>query len=148
MEKRAKGIGDILSSVTIAVIFIVILLLVVFAASSYRHGADSRAASDDQRAVLSYVVTAVKDANGGKVEPKTLTGYPGVVIEDGNTGYAQKIYLKDGTLLHEYSKADSDVRPEEALEIGTTGSFEASYVDDNVLRIKTDEGASYVNVEH
>ena len=147
MEKRSKGTNDIISSLTVAVIFIVILLLVVFAASSYRNGSEHQSASDNERAVLSYVITAVKDSNGGKVEVKDLDGCPGIVIEDKGTDYEQKIYLKDGKLLQEYSEKGAAPQPDEALEIGETDVFEASFVSDTVLRVETDKGTSYVDTE-
>ena len=41
-SRNTKSIGEILSALTIAVLFLVILLLVVFAARSYQHSADSQ----------------------------------------------------------------------------------------------------------
>ena len=147
MEKKSRAAGDILSSVTIAVIFIVILLLVVFASSSYRHGSQHQAKSGNERAVLSYVITAVKDANGGKVEAKEIGGCPGIVIEDKGTGYEQKIYLKDGRLLQEYSRKGAKPDPEEAIEIGKAEVFEPGFVSDGILRVRTDIGTSYVDTD-
>ena len=71
MEKtrNTKSIGDILSALTIAVLFLVILLLVVFAARSYQHGADSQYENDTQRIVCAYIATAVKDHNGEELTP-------------------------------------------------------------------------------
>ena len=148
MEKtrKTKSIGDILSALTIAVLFLVILLLVVFTARSYQHGADSQYENDAQRIVCAYVATAVKDHNGDEVTPTEFDGYPGVSIEDGDTGFTHKIYLADGTLMEEYSKADAPVDPETANKIGETSLFEISYISEDLLEIKTDRGASYVNV--
>ena len=44
--KSNKSIGEILSALTIAVLFLVILLLVVFTARSYQHGADAQYEND------------------------------------------------------------------------------------------------------
>ena len=145
-SKSKKSIGEILSALTIAVLFLVILLLVVFAARSYQHGADSQYENDAQRIVCAYVATAVKDHNGDEVTPTEFDGYPGVSIEDGDPGFTHKIYLADGTLMEEYSKADAPVDPETANKIGETSLFEISYISDDLLEIKTDRGASYVNV--
>ena len=54
-SKSNKSIGEILSALTIAVLFLVILLLVVFAAKSYQHGADSQHENDTQRIVCAYI---------------------------------------------------------------------------------------------
>ena len=148
MEKTrtTKSIGDILSALTIAVLFLVILLLVVFTAKSYQHGVDSQYENDTQRIVCAYVATAVKDHDGGEVTPMDFDGHPGISIADGETGFAHKIYLSDGQLLEEYSRADMPVNPQTASKIGETSLFEIQYISDNLLEIKTDKGASYVNV--
>ena len=73
-------------------------------------------------------------------------GCPGISIADGDTGFAHKIYLSDGALMEEYSKSDLPVDPKTASKIGETSQFEISYISDNLLEIKTDKGASYVNV--
>lgn len=148
MEKTrtTKSIGDILSALTIAVLFLVILLLVVFTARSYQHGVDSQYENDTQRIVCAYVATAVKDHDGGEVTPMDFDGNPGISIADGDTGFAHKIYLSEGQLLEEYSRADMPVNPQTASKIGETSLFEIQYISDNLLEIKTDKGASYVNV--
>ncbi len=148
MEKTrtTKSIGDILSALTIAVLFLVILLLVVFTARSYQHGVDSQYENDTQRIVCAYVATAVKDHDGGEVTPMDFDGNPGISIADGETGFAHKIYLSDGQLLEEYSRTDMPVNPQTASKIGETSLFEIQYISDNLLEIKTDKGASYVNV--
>jgi hypothetical protein len=144
--KNTKTIGDILSALTIAVLFLVILLLVVFTARSYQHGVDSQYENDTRRIVCAYVATAVKDHDGGAVEPMDFDGHPGISIADGDTGFTHKIYLSDGQLLEEYSRTDMPVNPQTASKIGETSLFEIQYISDNLLEIKTDKGASYVNV--
>ena len=145
MEKRDRGISDILSTLTIAVLFLVILVLVVFSASSYQHGTSYQSDNDNTRAVLSYVITAVKDKNNEDIEPVDYGGAPGIVIRDSRNGFEQRIYMKDGKLYEEYVRADIPIDPETAIEIGDVGSFEASFVSDGLLEIKTDIGTSYVN---
>ena len=145
--KSNKSIGEILSALTIAVLFLVILLLVVFTARSYQHGADAQYENDTQRVVCAYVATAVKNHTGGEVTPQEFDGFPGICIEDGDTGFAHKIYLHDGDLLEEYSRTDAPINPDTASKIGETSQFDISYVSDNLLEIKTDKGASYVHVQ-
>ena len=144
--RNTKSIGDILSALTIAVLFLVILLLVVFTARSYQHGVDSQYENDAQRIVCAYVATAVKDHDGGEVTPTDFDGHPGISIADGETGFAHKIYLSDGELMEEYSRSDMPVNPQTASKIGETSLFEIEYISENLLEIKTDKGASYVNV--
>ena len=146
-NKTTTSISDILSALTIAVLFLVILLLVVFTASSYQHGAAYQSANDNQRVVCAYVATSVKDNNGGAVTPMEFDGCPGLCIEDGTTGFAHKIFMKDGALLEEYSRTDMPVDPETATKIGETSRFDIQYIEDDLLEIKTDKGASYVHVQ-
>lgn len=145
-SKSKKSIGEILSALTIAVLFLVILLLVVFGARSYQHGAESQYANDTQRVVCAYIATAVKDNDGGEVTPMEFDGLPGISIADGDTGFTHKIYLADGALMEEYTKADMPVNPQAASKIGQTRQLQIRYISDDLLEIKTDKGVSYVNV--
>ncbi len=146
-NNKSRSIGDILSALTIAILFVVILLLVVFTAISYQHGAAYQSENENKRVVCAYIASSVKDNHGGDVTPMTFDGNPGLSIEDGQTGFAHKIYVKDGELLEEYSLTSADVNPDTASKIGETSEFTVRYVRDNLLEIKTDKGASYVHVE-
>ena len=140
-----KGIADIISTLTVAVLFIVILLLVVFSASSYQHATARQNDSDNTRAVLSYIATAVHGNGQGEIKPESFGGDPGLSIADGDTGYEQRIFLHDGKLLQEYGKAGAETDPDHAMVIGEVKEFDVSYVKENVLQIRTDLGTSYVN---
>ena len=144
MKRGNKGIGDIISTITVAVLLIVIILLVVFSASSYRRSTESQEINDNRRAVLSYVITAAKDHAPGAVTIKDFAGSPGIAIAAG-AGFEQKIYCHDGKLLEEFSRDDMPAYPDDANEIGTVGMFEPSFLDDEILEIKTDLGTVYVD---
>lgn len=145
MGDDKRGLGDIISTVTIAVLFLVILLLVVFSAGSYQLSTEIQQGNDNGRALLAYVATAVKNNSTGDVEIRDFSGCTGISISDGKSGYEQRIYMKDGRLLEEYAKADREPDPQEAVEIGRTEVFEVRYVRDGLLEVKTDRGSSYVN---
>ena len=144
MERGSRGIGDIISTLTVAVLLLVIIILVVFSASSYRHSTVMQENNDNYRAVLSYVVTAVKDHGEGEVSLKEFAGSTGIAIAAGE-GYEQKIYMSEGKLMEEFSKADVPADPERAYVIGLVGQFEPEYIDDEILEIKTDLGTVYVD---
>ncbi len=145
MKRRDLGLSDIISTLTVAVLFVVILMLVVFSASSYQNATVRQSDHDNARAVLSYVATAVHGNGQGEVKPQDLEGNPGLSIADGDTGYEQRIYLHEGELLQEYGKAGAGIDPEHAMVIGKAREFDVSYVNDDVLQIRTDLGTSYVN---
>ena len=146
-QRGSKGLSDLISTLTVAVLFIVILLLVVFSAVSYQGATDGQKANDDKRAVLSFVTTAVHNNGKGEVQPKDFAGAPGLVIQDGDTGFEQRIYMKDGKLLQEYGRSGDMVDPEHALEIGRVKEFAVDYAAEGVLRIRTDLGTSYVSID-
>ena len=145
MKRGSKGITDLISTLTVAVLFLVILLLVVFSASSYRSATVSQDDNDNRRAVLSYIATAVHAGGESAVEPADFSGDPGLSIPDGDTGYEQRIYLHDGNLLQEYGKKGADTDPAHALVIGQIREFEVGYIDEDTLQIRTDLGISYVS---
>ena len=148
MNENRKGAGDMLSTLTIAVIFLVILLLVVFAASSYRHATDVQTANNNSRALLSYVVSAVRENSESKVEKRDFDGAgktaEGISISAKDGKFERRIYMTDGKLVEEYAETGSAINPEDALVIGETDTFEVNEVDGGLLEIKTDAGASYV----
>lgn len=144
MTDEKRGIGDILSTLTIAVLFIVILLLVVFSAASYQHATDVQNANNNERALLSYVTSCVEGNGLNEVEKKDFDGMPGVSISTAESDFERRIYMSDGRLLEEYAEKTGDVHPDDALVIGETKVFEVADVGDGLISIKTDAGVSYV----
>ena len=67
MLESKRGIGDIISTITVTVLFVVILSLVVFAARGYQHASEVQNMNSNTRAVGSYVVNCVKDSNTSEV---------------------------------------------------------------------------------
>ena len=144
-QERKSGIGDIISTLIIAVLFAVILLLVVFSASSYRNATSGQSENDNSRAVLSYITTAVRGSAAGPFTPREFEGNSGLSIADGETGYEQRFYLHDGKIMQEYGKTGAATDPDHALVIGEAGELAVDFVGDGVLEIRTDLGTSYVS---
>lgn len=146
MGKKIKTFGDLLTVIVMAVLFLVILLLVVFSAVSYQKAVDIHDANNNTRAVLSYVITAVKANEAGTAEVTERDGLPVLILTDAESGYEQQIYFKDGQVLESYGRAGAPLVPEDALVIGEAGSFEIGYLTENLLEIRTDAGNSYVHI--
>lgn len=144
MTRGRKGIGDIISTVTIAVLFFVILLLVMFSASSYRHAADVEAENSHRRALLSYVASGIRDNRGSEIKIQDRGTEDQVTIKSPGSRFERRIYLQDGKLYEEYAEDDIAQDPENALVIGETALFDVERTEDGLIRIKTDAGASYV----
>ena len=133
-----------LYTIGVAALFLAgFFLLVVFGAQSYRNTVAGQNGNMQSRALLSYLSTTVKacDAAGAV----SLTEDPEVgrvlVLADGSSGYAVRIYHRDGILLEDYAAADTPLRPEEAQRIGETRQFEAEKPSGDVLKLKTDAGS-------
>ena len=117
-------------------------LLVVFGAQSYRNTVKGQNGNMQSRALLSYLSTTVKAYDAA--DAVSLTEEPEVgqvlALADGSSGYALRIYRKDGMLLEDYAADELPLRPEEAQELGETATFHA-VLENGLLRIETDEGS-------
>lgn len=146
MPERNRGLGDIISAITVMVLFVVILSLVVFSARGYQHASEVQNMNGNTRAVGAYIVNCVKDNNTGEVSVEDISGFHCLVISSSD-GYEHRFYVHDGGLMEEYVEAGIDPDPETALRIGDTDSFEPELGDDGLLTVTTDEGVSIVNTE-
>ena len=141
--KQAKNLSSGIFAVGIAALFLLgFLALVIFGAKSYKSTVDSQAHNHDDRAILSYLsaVSRSGDQKGAVYVESTDFG-DCLVIED-EAGYALKIFQDDGQLLEDYTEKDSAPDPEYAQVIGKTESFVIEHPEEDLYRIKTDQGLS------
>ena len=142
MKKTGQG-GLGLYTIGIAALFLAgFFLLVVFGAQSYRNTVGGQYRNMHSRALLSYLSTTVKayDAEGGlRIDEDKDVGKVLVLLE-GRSGYALRIYRADGCLVEDYARADTSLRPEEAQVIGTTERFEPVLTSDGLLSVNCDAG--------
>lgn len=132
--------------ILITVLFMVILILVVFSAMTYQRSVDIQDANNNSRAVLSYVTTAVKANFGSRITLEERDGIRLLAIEEGDTGYEQQIFWSDGQVLENYAKTGTVPKSDNALVIGQAESFALSLEEDDLLKISTDIGTSYVHL--
>ena len=133
-----------LYTIGIAALFLAgFFLLVVFGAQSYRNTVAGQSGNMHSRALLSYLSTEVKanDTAGAVVVTEDDAVGQVLVLADGSSGYALRIYRKDGVLLEDYASSTAELRPEEAQTIGETERFEAEMLSDDVLKLTTDAGS-------
>lgn len=145
MNKEKKSVGVILSTVTMAIMIAVILVLVIFSASGYQRSVDSEDYNSNTRALLSYVITCVRDNNAAEIAVEEMAGSDGLVIRDRETGSEQRLYMYDGKLLEENTVTGMPPVPEDAILIGETEIFRVRFVEEGLLEVRTDAGTSYVN---
>lgn len=144
MTEDRKGIGDIISTVTIAVLFLVILMLVVFSAMSYKHATDVQNENNNRRAVLSYVVSVMRTNERNGIEIWDKDGAKGISISEPGSKYERRIFVKGGKLMEEYTEKEHPLNTEDSTVIGETEVFDVKEIRSGVFEIKTDLGTSYV----
>ncbi len=145
MPQRIKTLRDVIIALTITVLFAVILSLVVFSARGYQHSAELQESSSNTRAVLSYIVSSVRDSDASEISIENKSGKECLVISC--DGYEHKFYMDEGRLLEEYTEPDMGGDPAMALEIGKTGTLEFDIDENGILTVRTDSGSSSVNME-
>lgn len=145
MPQRLKTLRDVIIALTTTVLFAVILCLVVFSARGYQHSAELQDSSSNTRAVLSYIVSSVRDSDASEISIEDRSGMECLVISC--DGYEHKFYKDEGRLLEEYTEPDAGVDPDMALEIGKTGTLEFEIDENGILTVRTDSGSSSVNTE-
>lgn len=142
---KFKNVGELLRSITMAVLFLVILLLVVFSARSYQHSVDVQSDNDNLRAVLSYVITASNADRADNVSIRSRDGITYLSIEDVSAGTEQCIYFLDGKVLEYNGMKNTKIYPEDSVEIGLANRFEMKQISDGFIRIDTDLGDTYIH---
>ena len=138
-----------LYTIGIAALFLAgFFLLVVFGAQSYRNTVAIQNGNMKTRALLSWLSTEAKandTENAVTLMEDDEVGQV-LVLADGSSGYALRIYRKDGMLLEDYAAADAPLRPEEAQSIGETARFEAKLLPGRVLKLTTDAGSALLHL--
>ncbi len=116
-------------------------LLVIFGSQSYQGTVTSQNNNRDDRAVLAYISTSIRD-NDSRDAVSILESSSGDVLQisDGDTGYALRIYLKDGELVEDFGRTDQDLIPENAEMIGPCGEFRCEKIRNDLLKVSTDRG--------
>ena len=145
MKEKSRSISDIITVLTVAVMFAVMLLLVVFAAGSYRRSTAVSEQNADSRAVLAYMVNCVRDSAGSDIRIADRSGIECLVIDSGD-GFEHRFYEHDGSLAEEYVSSGTEPDPDNAVLIGDCGSLSLSIAENGILTIKTGRGVSYVDI--
>ena len=132
-----------LYTIGIAALFLAgFFLLVVFGAQSYRDTVTGQERNGATRAQLAYLAAAVKGCDSaGAVHIREGQDGQILVLDDGESGYAIRIYRYGDTLVEDYGASDSDLRPEDAQKIGETQVFIIETPLMGLLRITTDAGS-------
>lgn len=141
MKKSYSSLSHPFYTMGIIILFIGgFLALTVFGATSYRNMMLSNKANDSKRRILAYLNTSLTQERCRSVRIDRGSEGDILVIEDGDTGYADRIYVHEGKLVEDYGESQGPLIPEDAIAIGDTSSFDARISDDGIIYISTDAG--------
>lgn len=116
-------------------------LTVVFGAQTYREIAEGQSRNNEARALLSYISTCVRmNDTPGVVRVSREEGEPVLVIADGQSGYAIRIYRYGDSLVEDYGEADGALYPDMAQVIGETEEFRIEELENGAYAVVTDAG--------
>lgn len=135
-------------TIGIAALFLAgFFLLVLFGARSYRNTVAGQDENMHTRALLAYLSTAIHAADTENAVSICSSEYGTVLIlGDGDSGYAQRVYRFEGNLVEEYARSDAPLTPGSAQILGATEQFSAEWTADDLLRVTTDAGSVCVRL--
>ena len=140
--KRGGGSGMGFFTIGVAALFLAgFFLLVVFGAQSYRNTVAEQNGNMATRTLLSYLSMCIKDNDtAGSVSVRDTEYGPALIVADGDTGYALRIYRYDGALVEDFAASDAALKPDSAEVIGATDLFAVTEMENGLLAVDTDAG--------
>ena len=139
---RREGSLSGIQTMAVAGVFLAgFFLTVIFGAQTYREIADGQNRNNEARALLSYISTCVRmNDTAGAVSVSQVEGEPVLVIADGQSGYAIRIYRYGDSLVEDYGEAAGALYPDMAQVIGETEEFRIEELGDQTYAVITDAG--------
>ena len=139
--RRESSLSGIYTMAVAGVFLAGFFLTVIFGAQTYRGIADGQDRNNEARALLSYISTCVRmNDTAGAVSVSQVEGEPVLVIADGQSGYAIRIYRYGDSLVEDYGEAAGALYPDMAQVIGETEEFRIEELGDQTYAIITDAG--------
>ena len=139
---RREGSLSGIQTMAVAGVFLAgFFLTVIFGAQTYREIADGQNRNNEARALLSYISTCVRmNDTAGAVSVSQVEGEPVLVIADGQSGYAIRIYRYGDSLVEDYGEAAGALYPDMAQVLGETEEFRIEELGGQTYAIITDAG--------
>lgn len=138
--------GRLFATLLFAVITLFLLVALLAGMSAYRSANEMRTSADEMRLGLSLLSNSIRtndvtDAVGVAEGPEG----PALVLTEHLEGgsYETRLYLFEGHVMEEYTRAGSAFTPERAREVVESSRFEFEYAD-GLLTIYTDQGSACV----
>lgn len=116
-------------------------LLVIFGAQTYQGIVRGQTWNSHTRGLLGYLATCARaNDSWGSVEVLDAGGRQVLVIADGDTGYAFRIYQYQGALVEDYGLLGSETNPSLAMVVGETEIFHVEEWANGIYAVTTDAG--------
>ncbi len=139
--RRDGGSSGIYTMAVAGVFLAGFFLTVIFGAQTYREIARGQSRNNEDRALLSYISTCVRmNDTAGAVSVSQADGEPVLVIADGQSGYAIRIYRYGDSLVEDYGEAGGALYPDMAQVIGETKEFRIEELGNDTYAVDTDAG--------
>ncbi len=136
-------------TIGIAALFLAgFFLLVLFGALTYRGTVRSQNRNYEARLLTAYLTTAVRanDSEGSfRVYDDPAVGQV-ISVDDGDSGFAFRIYRYDGHLVEDYEEGDSALLPDSAQIIGETETFSVERLAEGLYAVQTDAGRALIGL--
>lgn len=147
---RREGSLSGIQTMAVAGVFLAgFFLTVIFGAQTYREIADGQNRNNEARALLSYISTCVRmNDTAGAVSVSQVEGEPVLVIADGQSGYAIRIYRYGDSLVEDYGEAAGALYPDMAQVIGETEEFRIEELGGQTYAVITDAGRVQIGRAH
>ncbi|MBQ6126170.1 MAG: DUF4860 domain-containing protein [Erysipelotrichaceae bacterium] len=121
------------------------MLLIVFGVGVYRNVVEMQNSTNDLRSLSSYLLTVSKVGETGISVEEGAYGKM-LVIEDGDTGHGNRIYVYEGELLEDFGKIGGKLYPDAAIRIAETEVFTIEELKNDLLKITTSAGSVYIHM--
>ena len=143
MEKRQGSVRMLL--LLYGMLIGALLILAVAGARCYAGALEKREAHTAQRSALSFIQSQVA-ACAGKDQVTLRQGPQGqaLCLKESDSGYETRIYCYDGGLYSEFSRVDSELRPEAGERICDLRELEFSWETERLLKITAQGRTAYV----
>ena len=142
MQKRTNTYS-VFSFIQYSLMLALLFVVVIFSCHGFLVSTESRTENYDMRSSLSYITNKVKSFDAaGSVE--VIDSRILVLRDITEKGiYETRIYIEDGKIMEEYSKAEKPISPEKGTVVGLAETFSVS-LNNLLLTIKTDQGVGAV----
>ncbi len=139
--KRDGGLSGIYTMAVAGIFLAGFFLMVIFGAQTYGSIVAEQTENNQERALLSYISTCVRmNDTEGAVSIAKEAGEPVLVIGDGESGYALRIYRYGDCLVEDYGQVDGELSPDMAQVIGETSIFQVEELGNDIYAVTTDAG--------